>query len=93
MVPSNTTTTLTGRAILKFLPRLFNDVLLSTEAEKQNQDIPEIMQVLSQAAGNLKAHFTIMTGEKCLTYLFKVQVSKDSILIQSARLALGNFRN
>ena len=52
-----------------------------------------MMQALSQAARNPESHFAIMIGEKYLTYLFKVQVSQDPILIHSARSALGNHIN
>ena len=51
------------------------------------------MQALSQAAGNHGAHFAIMTGERYLTYLVKVQGSQDHILIHSAGSASGNIRN
>ena len=85
MTPSKTTTTtVTGGARLAFLQRLFKVVLLSTEAEKENREIPEIMQALSKAARNTKEHFAIMTGERYLTYLFKVKGSQDLILIHSA---------
>ena len=51
------------------------------------------MQVLSQDTGNPEAHFTIMAGERYLTYLFKVQGSRDPILIHSAISALVNCIN
>ena len=68
-------------------------MLILTEAENENWEFPEIMQALPQAAGNSEAHFTIMTGERYLTYLVKVQGSQDPILIHSAGSSLGNFRN
>ena len=52
-----------------------------------------MMQELSQATSNPESHLSIMTGEKYLTNLVKVQVSQDPILIHSAVSALGNFRN
>ena len=52
-----------------------------------------MMQALSQSAGNSESHFTIMTGERYITYLVKVQGSQDPILIHSAGSALGNCRN
>ena len=52
-----------------------------------------MMKAVSQAAGNFKAHFAIMTEERYLTYLVKVQGSHDPILIHSAGSALGNDRN
>ena len=58
-----------------------------------NREIPEMMQELSQATSNPESHLSIMTGEKYLTYLVKVQGSQDPILIHSAGSALGNFIN
>ena len=52
-----------------------------------------MMQALSQSAGNSESHFTIMTGERYITYLVKVQGSQDPILIHSTGSALGNCRN
>ena len=51
------------------------------------------MQALSQAAGNPEAYFAIMTEERYLTYLFKVQGSQDPIMIPSAGSASGNRIN
>ena len=94
MTPSNTTTTtVTGGARLAVLPILFKEVLLLTEAEKENWEIPEIMHGLLQAAGNPEAHFEIMTGERYLTYLVKIHGSQDPILIHSAGSALVNRIN
>ena len=67
-------------------------MILSTEAEKYSREIPEMMQAISQAAGNPSAHFAITTGEKYPTYLVKVQVSQDPILIHSSGSALGKFQ-
>ena len=83
MTPSNATTVPDG-ARLDFLPRSFKEVLLLEEAEKDNREIPEMMKALSQAACNPESHFAIMTGEKYLTYLVKVQVSQDPVLVHSA---------
>ena len=58
-------------------------MLLLEEAEKDNREIPEMMKALSQAACNPESHFAIMTGEN-LTYLVKVQVSQDPVLVHSA---------
>ena len=90
---NTSTTTVTGGARLEALQIIFKDVILSTKSEKDNWEIPEIMQALSQAAGNPKAHFTMMTGERYLTYLVKVQVSQDPILIHSDGSALTNRKN
>ena len=68
-------------------------MLLSTESEKDNWEIPEIVQALSQAAGNPESHFAIMTVERYLSYLVKLQGSQDPILIHSNGSALGNRRN
>ena len=68
-------------------------MLLLTEVEKDNPQIPEIMQALSQAAGNPGAHFEIMKGERYITYLLKVQGSQDPILIHSAGSAPVNRIN
>ena len=94
MTPSNntTTTTVTGGARLAVLPRSFKDMLLSTEAEKDNREVPEIMQAPSQAVGNPRAHFTIMTGERYLTCLVKIQGWQDPILINYAISELGNLQ-
>ena len=51
------------------------------------------MQALSQAAGKPESHFAIMTGERYLTYLIKVQGSQDPILVHSAGSSLGNHIN
>ena len=51
------------------------------------------MQELSQAAGNPEAHFAIMTGERYLTYLVKVNGLQDPILIHYAGSALRNHIN
>ena len=94
MTPSETTTTaITDRARLAVLPRSFKDVLLLTEAEKDNQEILNIMQELSQAAGDPESHFAIMAGERYRTYLVKVQGSQDPILIHFAGSTLGNRIN
>ena len=92
MIPSNATT-VASRVRLEVLPRPLKEVLLLTEAEKGNWEIPEIMQALSQTAGNPKAHFAIMTGERYLTYIVKIKGSQDEILIHSSGLALVNSRN
>ena len=68
MTPSNATT-ITRDARLKVLPRLFKDVLLLVETEKENRKIPKMMQALSQAARSPEPHFKIMTVERYLTYL------------------------
>ena len=80
MAPPNTTTA-TGRAILTSLSRSFKNVLISSEARKGNQDTPKITQALSQAAGNPKSHFAIITVNRCHTYFEKAQESQDPILI------------
>ena len=72
---------------------LFKDVLLSIETEKDNIEIPEIMQATSQATGNPEAHFTITTRERYLTHPIKVQGPQDPILIHPNSSALGNRRN
>ena len=54
LTPSNATT-VWGCAILTVLPILFKNVLLSSEAGKKNQYIPEIMQAPSQAGVNPEA--------------------------------------
>ena len=51
------------------------------------------MQAISQAAGNPEAHFAVMTGERYLTYLVKVQGLQYTFLIHSAGSVLVNCRN
>ena len=68
-------------------------MLFSSESENCNQEIPEIMQALSQATGIPEAHLEIMTRERYITYIVEVQGSQYLILIQSAGSSLGNFIN
>ena len=86
-------TTIMSNVILKVLPRLFKDVLLLVETEKVNRKIPKMMQALSQAARSPEPHFKIMTVERYLTYLIKLQESQDPITIHSTSSASGNRRN
>ena len=51
-----------GGARLTVLPIFFEDVIILIEAENENLEIPEMIQALSQAAGNPEAHLEIMTG-------------------------------
>ena len=63
MAPSKVTNVTSGATLIG-LSRSFKDVLLTSEAVKDNQDTPAMMQAISQDSRNPDSHFAFMIGER-----------------------------